>query len=399
MAAFGAIYHLLPRVMGFDLPFPRLARVQFWLCLFGVILWAGSLAAGGVEQGMKLQDPNAAFADSTAVALIFLRAGTTGLLLLLLGSLLFAANIFVMTFKWKMALLQIGHRRRQGADRNRARFRFTAARPGGEIVKSGFRVFLLVFVALGLSWCGFVLGSVKQLGTEKQKTVLNSSDTYPLQRSGDAALGLQVYRANGCAACHTEQIRQTGVACNVVLTGLGKNPLAVTNLVSKLQLTGLTKDAADAVAGQITAAGGKSETQIVATGADIARGWGVRQSVAADYLYDVPVQLGSLRAGPDLSNIGVRDPDLNWQLVHLYAPRSLVKGSAMPPFRYLFELRKKVDGTQSDDALQFPPAFAPPAGYEVVPTTGAKQLAAYLLSLKAAAPLYEAPFTPAISKP
>ena len=266
-------------------------------------------------------------------------------------------------------------------------------------MKSGCRVFLLVFVALGLSWCGFVLGSVKQLGREKRKTVLNSTDTYPIQRSGDATLGLQVYRANGCAACHTEQIHQTGVACNVVLTDPGKNAFAISNLVSKLTLTGLTKEEADAVADQITTAGGKTETQVVARGADIARGWGVRQSVAADYLYDAPVQLGSLRAGPDLSNIGVRAPDLNWQLVHLYAPRSLVKGSAMPPFRYLFELRKKMDGTPSDDALQFPPAFAPAAGYEVVPTTGARQLVAYLLSLKSAAPLYEAPFTPAITKP
>jgi cbb3-type cytochrome oxidase cytochrome c subunit len=267
-------------------------------------------------------------------------------------------------------------------------------------MKTGCRVFLLVFVALGLSWCGFVLGSVKQLGREKLKTVLNSTDTYPIQRSGDAALGLQVYRANGCAACHTEQIRQTGVTCNVVLTAPGKNAFAVSNLVSKLSLTSLTKEEADAVADQITAAGGKSETHIVPTGADIARpGWGVRQSVAADYLYDAPVQLGSLRAGPDLSNIGVRAPDLNWQLVHLYAPRSLMKGSAMPPFRYLFELRKKIDGAPSADALQFPPVFAPPADFEVVPTTEAKQLAAYLLSLKAAAPLYEAPFTPGISKP
>jgi cytochrome c oxidase cbb3-type subunit 2 len=46
-------------------------------------------------------------------------------------------------------------------------------------------------------------------------------------------------------------------------------------------------------------------------------------SVAADYLYDFPVQLGSLRAGPDLANIGVRAPDANWQLQHLYAPKSI----------------------------------------------------------------------------
>ena len=102
----GAIYELLPRVMGFGLPFPKFVRLQHWLFMLGIVLWAGSLAVGGVEQGMKLNNPQTAFADSTSVALIFLRAGTTGLLFILLGSLLFATNIFAMTFKWKMALLK-----------------------------------------------------------------------------------------------------------------------------------------------------------------------------------------------------------------------------------------------------------------------------------------------------
>jgi cytochrome c oxidase cbb3-type subunit 1 len=102
----GAIYELLPRVMGFVLPFPKFVRIQHWLFMLGIVLWAGSLAVGGVEQGMKLNNPQTAFADSTAVALIFLRAGTTGLLLILLGSLLFAANVLAMTLKWKLALLK-----------------------------------------------------------------------------------------------------------------------------------------------------------------------------------------------------------------------------------------------------------------------------------------------------
>ena len=102
----GAIYELLPRVMGFELPFPKFVRLQHWLFMLGIVLWAGSLAAGGVEQGMKLQNADTAFADSTTAALMFLRVGTTGLLLILLGSLLFAVNILVMTFKWKMALLK-----------------------------------------------------------------------------------------------------------------------------------------------------------------------------------------------------------------------------------------------------------------------------------------------------
>jgi cbb3-type cytochrome oxidase cytochrome c subunit len=293
-------------------------------------------------------------------------------------------------------------------------------------MKNGFSVFVAAFIALGLSWCGFVLGPVKQLGTAKQTAVLNSSDTYPLQPTGDATLGLQAYRANGCAACHTEQVRQNGVACDVVLTGVGKNLDAIKKVISSvletnspaaqtgdtwsLRFSGgqldvpvtilhnVAKNEADAASDQIAAAGGKVEIHIVPVGVDIARGWGLRQSVAADFLYDSPVQLGSLRAGPDLANIGARDPDLNWQLVHLYAPQAVVKNSAMPPFRFLFEVHK-IGVAPSPDALQFPKDFPPPAGCEVVPTPEAKQLAAYLLSLKADAPLFEAPFTPVMTKP
>ena len=260
-------------------------------------------------------------------------------------------------------------------------------------MKNGAAVFLAAFIALGASWCGFVLAPLLQLGGAKQAAVLNSSDIYPLQPIGNATLGLQVYRAEGCAACHTEQIQQDGVACNVVLTSPGKNPAAVSNLVSTLKLQNLTKDAADAIVNQITVAGGKTETHVFAIGTDITRGWGVRHGVAADFLYDYPVQLGSLRAGPDLSNIGVRAPDVNWQLLHLYAPRCVTTNSTMPSFKFLFEVRK-IGETPSPDALNLPPEFAPAAGYEVVPTADAKKLVAYLLSLHADVPLYDAPFTP-----
>jgi cytochrome c oxidase cbb3-type subunit 2 len=259
-------------------------------------------------------------------------------------------------------------------------------------MKNGFWIFLAVFVALGGSWCGFVLAPELQLGGAKQTTILNTSDVYPVGRPGEAIQGLLVYRANGCAACHTEQVRQTGMTCGVTLTDAGKNPEAVTNLISSLKLTGLTKEEADAASAKITAAGGKTEIHIAATGPDIVRGWGMRQSVAEDYLYDKPVQLGNLRAGPDLANAGAR-ADANWQLLHLYAPKRVVKGSTMPPFRYLFEVRK-IGRESSPDALKLPPEFAPPAGYEVVPRPEAKQLAAYLLSLRANVPLYSAPVAP-----
>ncbi len=289
-------------------------------------------------------------------------------------------------------------------------------------MKSGVSVFLAAFVAIGASWCGLVLAPTLQLGGAKQETVLNGTDTYPIQRTGDATLGLQVYRANGCAACHTEQARQSGVACDVELTDLGVyKPDALTAFIKSLfvlpelapytnsvdtslnkwngslpmsLLTISDKDIASEMVDRLKSVKVKSELHIVATGPDIARGWGTRQSVAADYLYDQPVQLGSLRAGPDLSNIGVRAPDANWQLNHLYAPRSVANNSTMPAFRYLFEV-KKIGATSSPDALHLPAEFAPADGYEVVPKPEARELAAYLLSLKANVPLYEAPFTPA----
>ena len=261
-------------------------------------------------------------------------------------------------------------------------------------MKSGFPVFLAAFVVLGSSWCGFVLAPTLQLGGAKQTSVLNSSDTYPVQRTGDATLGLQVYRANGCAACHTEQIQQDGMTCDVVLMGAGKNPSAVSNLISTLKLRDVTKQEADAASDKISAAGGKVEIHILATGADISRGWGIRRSVAEDFLYDYPVQPGSLRAGPDLANVGARLADANWQMLHLYAPQAVVKGSMMPPFRFLFEKREKINGQSSPDALNLPKEFAPAAGCEIVPTEDAKKLVQYLLSLHADVPLYDAPFTP-----
>ena len=47
----------------------------------------------------------------------------------------------------------------------------------------------------------------------------------------------------------------------------------------------------------------------------------------------------------------------------------------------------------SPDALSLPSDLEPRAGYEVVPTRDAKALAAYLMSLRADEPLFNAPLT------
>jgi cytochrome c oxidase cbb3-type subunit 1 len=102
----GAVYEILPRVMAKGLPFPKLAKLSFFLCAAGVLLFVIPLLVGGVEQGRKLHDAAVPFADSSAVALKFIRISTTGQLLVLLGSLCLLLNIFVMTIQWKLGLVK-----------------------------------------------------------------------------------------------------------------------------------------------------------------------------------------------------------------------------------------------------------------------------------------------------
>lgn len=108
---------------------------------------------------------------------------------------------------------------------------------------------------------------------------------------------------------------------------------------------------------------------------DQARGWGNRRTVAGDYRSDKIALLGTMRTGPDLANIGSRNPSSQWHFVHLYNPQLTSKGSTMPPFAFLFE-RRKAGATPSPDAI------ALGDGDEIIPSPEARALVAYLVSLK-----------------
>jgi cytochrome c oxidase cbb3-type subunit 2 len=196
----------------------------------------------------------------------------------------------------------------------------------------GALLFLGVFLALGSSWCGMVLLPQLQVGRLQQTNTVTTAEAYPTERPGLARQGLEVYRANGCSYCHSQQVRPTI--------------------------------------------------------ADLER-WGKRRTVATDYLFDYPLMLGSRRIGSDLTNIGVRARSEEWHLLHLYNPRSVVPDSTMPPYRYLFSKRKMRVAT-SPEALKLTGAFAPEPGSEIVPKSEVQALIAYLLSLHSEAALFEA---------
>lgn len=150
------------------------------------------------------------------------------------------------------------------------------------------------------------------------------SVAYPQRPTGLAARGQLVYADLGCAACHTQQVRRPDF------------------------------------------------------GSDKARGWGERQSVARDYIFQARPQLGASRFGPDLTNVGGRKPQAP-TAEELY--RLLYSGSAThPPYSFLFETRP-IAGEVSAHALKLSGPGASAGGKQVVAGERARSLVAYLQNL------------------
>lgn len=80
-------------------------------------------------------------------------------------------------------------------------------------------------------------------------------------------------------------------------------------------------------------------TQFVRTVAKESERYGA-VSEAGEYIYDIPQLFGTRRVGPDLSRIGGKY-DNNWHYFHILNPRSVVRGSVMPPYPWLFDANEK----------------------------------------------------------
>jgi len=282
-------------------------------------------------------------------------------------------------------------------------------------MNNGPFLFLGSFVALLLSWLGLIVAPQIQLRDLQPARNEATGQFFPVQRLGLARRGADVYRANGCNACHSQQVRQTGYHFDAVIEKAGNDPDALAKALVTLNSDWSVDDAALFGEGDALDFGrvridlgrkarfeqmldnakiGDHEAKIRfdlrPSGPDIARGWGLRASVARDYLFDDTLMIGSQRIGPDLSNVGARLPDAAWHLKHLYRPRTTVDSSTMPAYGFLFNVRP-IGETPSPNALKLEGEFAPAAGYEVVPTAEALALVAYLQSLKVTSALYEAP--------
>ena len=106
-----------------------------------------------------------------------------------------------------------------------------------------------------------------------------------------------------------------------------------------------------------------------------------RPSRPGDYALEDPPMLGTQRTGPDLADVGARQPSETWHLIHLYDPRAVVPQSVMPAYRWYFVEK---DQAGPGDVVVPVPADSAPRGKVIVAGPDAKALVRYLLSLKQA---------------
>ncbi|RFZ85139.1 cytochrome-c oxidase [Mucilaginibacter terrenus] len=118
------------------------------------------------------------------------------------------------------------------------------------------------------------------------------------------------------------------------------------------------------------------------------RSWGTRPGVAADYARNTRTDIwrntatlmGSERTGPDLTNIGNRQSSADWHFLHLYNPRSVMPASVMPSYSWLFTVS---DYAYTEDVVvTVPEEFRKGVTGKIVASPQALALVAYLKSLK-----------------
>ena len=100
MVMFGSIYFIMPRVMNWEWPYPKLISLHFWLVLVGFAVYFIWLSIGGWLQGLAMLDEKTTFMQSVALTLPYLEARSIGGALMTLGHLVFAAHFFAMGWKF-----------------------------------------------------------------------------------------------------------------------------------------------------------------------------------------------------------------------------------------------------------------------------------------------------------
>lgn len=287
-------------------------------------------------------------------------------------------------------------------------------------------LFLGIFAIFAFSWLGLTVVPNLQIGGLDPQTDEEGSDVYPSPVSGMALRGAQVYAANGCIYCHSQQVRPDYGGSDlerkwgdrrsaprdylfqpIVFLGKMRTGPDLANVGHRpaLQEEGASTPAPGAPPGAAPAAatGGSP-----AASASPSLGASPAAAVAAASPVPAPVVLPAAGSQP-AANVATTAPALvadvaaltadgkplpytaAWHHRHLYNPRSVNEDSNMPAFRFLYD-KRRISGVVSPEAVNFAgdQKENPESGWEIVPSYDAKCLVAYLMSRDQAHQLKEA---------
>lgn len=185
-----------------------------------------------------------------------------------------------------------------------------------------------LFSIAGLMFLALTYVTVIMPALQNQKNNAPLPGSVPL--SGDALAGKNVYVAEGCVGCHSQQVRNI----------------------------------------------------------EMDKVFGSRPGIASDYAnlkrmnvwQNTATVMGTERTGPDLTNVAERQSSKDWHLMHLFNPRSVTPQSIMPSYEWLFEI--KDSALKTDVVVNVPKIFLNGRVGVVVAKKEAMQLFAYILTLK-----------------
>ncbi len=188
----------------------------------------------------------------------------------------------------------------------------------------------MLYTVAGLLFLALTYLTAINPALQNQKNNGPLPNTLPL--SGDTLAGKNIYVSEGCVGCHSQQVRNV----------------------------------------------------------DMDKMFGSRPGIPADYAHlkrtsiwvNTSTVMGTERTGPDLTDVGNRQPSKDWNLMHLFNPRSVVAQSIMPSYEWLFEIKE--NPSKTDVVVSMPAQFMGGRTGKVVATKKAMQLLAYIQSLKQA---------------
>src|SRR3981081_2412197 len=287
--ALGGIAHLWQRIPGTRYN-ERLMNWSFWLLAVGLTLMVTDLTIAGLVEAQVWQS-SAPWIDSVRTVGSYWLVRTLSGLPILAGFVLFWTSL--VTGPRLSEAITSGISR--VASENTVAFE-NASPASGKLNSTGWLSYAHV-IAFGAGVGFFALSFLVLAiipGKELEDEIKQVAPVTMATLTASEQRGRVIYGREGCAYCHTQQIRS--LAADVRRFGTPTEP------------------------------------------------WETK--------YDYPQLWGTRRIGPDLSrefNLHPRD----WQLTHLYNPRLVVRDSVMPPYPWLFDGSPNQPSQEGLDVLAY----------------------------------------------